>query len=53
MVGSTLTDADMEINNRLVRVSVNSSAKSAMFMKKAAVLEEINKNVKPAILDIR
>ncbi len=51
--GAKLTDAEIEINGQFVRLNTNPSAKSAIFMKKAAILEEINKTIKPTIVDIR
>ena len=51
--GTKLADSEIEINSQFVRLNANPSAKSAIFMKKAAILEEINQQIKPSIVDIR
>jgi len=48
-----LEESQIEINGSYVKLTASSSAKSAVFMRKAAILEALKGKTKPEILDIR
>lgn len=50
--GLNVTPEQIEIRGQIVRLNLNPSAKSNLFMKKADVLADINQKIKPAIVDI-
>ena len=47
-----LHPSQIEIQDRVVRLNVSSAAKSAIFLKKTAILEEISQKMKPSIVDV-
>lgn len=52
--GAVSVDASqIEINGRVVRLNISPAAKSAIFLKKTEILDDINQKVKPTFIDIR
>lgn len=45
--------SQIEINNRVIRLNISPAAKSAVFLKKTEILDDINQKVKPTFIDIR
>lgn len=52
-VGVKILPEQFEIRNEVLYLKTNPAAKSAIFMKKAAILEQINQKLKPPVSDIR
>jgi hypothetical protein len=51
--GIELKNEQIEIQGKVIRLNISSGAKSVVFIKKQGILEELNKNFKPAIVDIK
>ncbi|MEK7390632.1 MAG: hypothetical protein AAB635_00665 [Patescibacteria group bacterium] len=45
--------SQIEIHGRVVRLNISPAAKSAIFLKKTAILDDINQKIKPTLIDIR
>ncbi len=53
IVGGEIDSGQIVIERNVLKLAVNPSAKSVVFMKKQQLLDELNKELKPALTDIR
>lgn len=51
--GAIIQTTQVEIQGQFIKLNINPSARSAIFMKKTEILKDLSEKIKPKPLDIR